>query len=99
MNPSGTYCSDNSWFLRDEEEETKLGSKELLERLVYDITGVPARALYGELPDYDITIERMAWVLKQETAKLADMVYLQLEIFSAQVLIIYRLQLKKESKK
>jgi hypothetical protein len=74
------------FFSKDRE---KLGSKESLERLIADITGIPVKAFQGiHLADFSIT-ERMSWVERRETTRGEDKAYSMLGIFDVHMPLIY----------
>ena len=67
----------------------KLGNKTSLERHIFDITGIPAKALRGDaLSDFSIT-ERMAWAGSRETTCKEDNAYSLLGIFDVYMPLIY----------
>ncbi|KAI0874466.1 kinesin light chain [Hypoxylon argillaceum] len=70
-------------------EGTLLGDKKSLERIICDITGIPARALRGKPLFHFTTSERMAWAEGRKTTVPEDKVYSMLGIFETQMPVIY----------
>ncbi|KAI0442909.1 hypothetical protein F4803DRAFT_550628 [Xylaria telfairii] len=67
----------------------RLGSKESLEPLICEITGIPAQALRAnQLHSYTME-EKMAWARTRETTQPEDMAYSLLGIFDIQMPLIY----------
>ncbi|KAK0265187.1 hypothetical protein LTR01_007382 [Friedmanniomyces endolithicus] len=66
-----------------------LGTKESLENLIVEITGVPASALRGApLAGFSIN-ERLRWAAKRETKRLEDKAYCLLGIFDVIMPLLY----------
>jgi hypothetical protein len=67
----------------------QLGDKKSLERLIHEITGIPARALQGSpLSSLSVT-ERLVWAEKRETSREEDKAYSLLGIFNIQIPVLY----------
>ncbi|TVY12599.1 Vegetative incompatibility protein HET-E-1, partial [Lachnellula arida] len=74
------------FFSKDWEQ---LGNKRSLEQQIYEITGIPAKALRGSsLSDFSIT-ERMSWAEQRETTRKEDHAYSLLGIFDVYMPLIY----------
>jgi hypothetical protein len=71
------------------QEGAYLGSKESLERLICDITCIPAQALRGEPLSHFTIPERMAWAERRETTVPEDKAYSMLGIFEIHMPLIY----------
>ncbi|XTI93092.1 HET-domain-containing protein [Cenococcum geophilum] len=70
-------------------EGEQLDNKNPLERHVYEITGIPVKALQGSpLSDFSVT-ERMLWAEKRETTRKEDKAYSLLGIFDVHMPLIY----------
>jgi hypothetical protein len=66
-----------------------LGDKKSLERTIYEITGIPVRALQGSpLSNFSVT-ERLLWAAKRETTREEDKAYSLLGIFNIQIPVLY----------
>jgi hypothetical protein len=66
-----------------------LGDKKSLERLIYEITGIPVKALQGSpLSKFSVT-ERLLWAEKRETTREEDKAYSLLGIFNIQIPVLY----------
>jgi hypothetical protein len=81
----------------------RIGDKESLEVHIREITGIPARALYGSsLADISIT-ERMSWVekceIKREIKRRQDVAYSLLGIFDVSMPLIYGEGIEKAMKR
>ncbi|KAJ3575070.1 hypothetical protein NPX13_g4158 [Xylaria arbuscula] len=70
-------------------EGTRLGDKKSLERIICDITGIPARALRGGSLSHFTTSERMAWVERRKTTVPEDKAYSMLGIFDIHIPLIH----------
>ncbi|KAJ2986546.1 hypothetical protein NUW58_g4974 [Xylaria curta] len=70
-------------------EGTKLGSKRSLERLIRDVTGIPALALGGSHLHHFTVEERMAWSRARVTTRPEDTAYSLLGIFDVHMPLIY----------
>ncbi|KAN0078858.1 HET domain containing protein [Elaphomyces granulatus] len=71
------------------EEGEQLGNKKALERHIYEVTGIPVKALRGSpLCDFSIP-ERMLWAEKRETTRKEDKAYSLLGIFDVYMPLIY----------
>jgi hypothetical protein len=67
----------------------QLGDKKSLERTIYEITGIPVRALQGSpLSNFSVT-ERLLWAAKRETTREEDKAYSLLGIFNIQIPVLY----------
>ncbi|KAK1076750.1 hypothetical protein LTR33_008676 [Friedmanniomyces endolithicus] len=66
-----------------------LGTKESLEDLIVEITGVPASALRGASPSNFTTNERLRWAAKRETKRPEDKAYCLLGLFDVFIPPIY----------
>ena len=74
------------FFSRNWEE---LGSRASLERHIYEITGIPAKALQGSpLSGFSVT-ERISWAEKRQSAREVDKAYSLLGIFNVYMPLIY----------
>jgi heterokaryon incompatibility protein (HET) len=70
-------------------EGEQLGNKESLEQYIYDVTGIPVKALRGSsLSDFSVP-ERMSWAEKRETTRKEDKAYSLLGIFNVYMSLIY----------
>jgi hypothetical protein len=70
-------------------EEELLGSKDNLDLLLYEITGIPVKVLRGDaLSNYSVT-ERFSWAAKRYTTRLEDESYCLLGIFGIHLPVIY----------
>ncbi|KAI0451347.1 hypothetical protein F5B21DRAFT_487237 [Xylaria acuta] len=67
----------------------KLGSRESLEPLICEITGIPAHALRKHQLHRYTTTEKMAWAQTRETTRPEDIAYSLLGIFDVQMPLIY----------
>ncbi|KAI1172528.1 kinesin light chain [Nemania sp. FL0916] len=67
----------------------KLGTKESLQRLISDITGIPAEALRGRPLHHFAVKEKRAWARTRETTRPEDLAYSLLGIFGVQMPSIY----------
>jgi hypothetical protein len=67
----------------------RLGDKKLLEQQIYEITGVPIRALHGSPLSHFTVDERMSWVEHRETKYEEDKVYSLQGIFNVYIPLIY----------
>lgn len=66
-----------------------LSNKISLERQIYEVTGIPHKALRGgSLSSFSIT-ERLAWAATRETTRKEDIVYSLLGIFDINMSLIY----------
>ncbi|KAK5634646.1 hypothetical protein RRF57_010359 [Xylaria bambusicola] len=70
-------------------EGIAFGSKESLMPLICDITGIPARALRGDLLSHFTTSERMAWAERRRTIEPEDKAYSLLGIFETHMSLIH----------
>ena len=74
------------FFSKDRE---LLGDKKSLERHIYEITGIPSKALQGSpLADFSVT-ERMLWAETRQTTRKEDIAYSLLGIFDVYMPLIY----------
>ena len=74
------------FFSKDWEQ---LGDKKSLERVIYEITGIPIRALRGSpLSTFNVE-ERLSWAEKRETTREEDKAYSLLGIFDIQIPVLY----------
>lgn len=67
----------------------RLGTKESLEPLICEITGIPAQALRANQLHCYTTAEKMVWARTRETTRPEDMAYSLLGIFDVQMPLIY----------
>ncbi|KAH8591892.1 quinon protein alcohol dehydrogenase-like superfamily [Bisporella sp. PMI_857] len=66
-----------------------LGNKVSLERHIWEVTGIPARALRGSpLSDFSVA-ERLSWAASRETFRQEDKAYSLLGIFDVNMSLIY----------
>lgn len=70
-------------------EGCQLGTKELLKELIYEITGVPVKALQGNLLSEFTIDERMSWAENRQTKLKEDKVYSLLGVFDIHMPLIY----------
>jgi hypothetical protein len=68
-------------------ERELLGDKSSLERRICEITGIPAKALRGPLPNFSIA-ERMSWAGRRKTTCEEDQAYSLLGIFDISMPVI-----------
>jgi hypothetical protein len=67
----------------------RLGDKRSLEQQIYEITGIPVRALQGApLAKFDID-ERMSWAKMRQTKRSEDKAYSLLGLFDVSMPLIY----------
>src|SRR5579871_3410615 len=63
-------------------QHQRLGTKQSLEPLIHEITGIPIEALQGHpLNHFSVTILRMAWAEHRDTTEEEDGAYCLLGIF------------------
>jgi hypothetical protein len=67
----------------------RLGDRISLERVIYEITGIPVKALQGYDPMKFSVEERVSWMAKRETKHEEDMAYSLLGIFAIFLPLIY----------
>jgi hypothetical protein len=66
-----------------------LGDKQSLAGVIYEITGIPIRALHGHSLGAFSVVERMAWAAKRQTTEEEDGAYCLLGIFNIFMPLIY----------
>ena len=70
-------------------EEELLGSKETLDLLLHEITGIPVKVLEGEaLSNHSVT-ERFSWAAKRHTTRAEDESYCLFGIFGIHLPVVY----------
>jgi hypothetical protein len=70
-------------------EGVELGNRRSLERHIYEVTGIPVKALRGHpLSEFSIH-ERMIWAEKRRTTRIEDKAYSLLGIFDVHMPLIY----------
>jgi hypothetical protein len=69
-------------------ERKRLGNKASLEWYICEITGIPAKALRGNLSDFSVA-ERISWAASRETFRQEDKAYSLLGIFDVNMPLIY----------
>lgn len=70
-------------------EGVRLGDKQSLEHIIFEVTGIPETVLCGGcLFDVD-PVERMRWASKRETKRVEDRAYCLLGIFDVSMPVIY----------
>ena len=70
-------------------EGERLGNKRYLERHIYEVTGIPVKALRGSpLSDFSVP-ERMLWTESRDTTHKEDKAYSLLGIFNVHMPLIY----------
>lgn len=71
-------------------EGTRLGDKASLKNIIHDITGIPHRALQGDVSLKEFTVEeRFSWVNNRNTRKEEDKAYCLMGIFDVFMVLIY----------
>ncbi|KAI3336292.1 kinesin light chain [Xylariaceae sp. AK1471] len=70
-------------------EGVHLGNKRSLERVISDITDIPAKVLRGDPLSQCTVAERMAWAERRETTKPEDKAYSLLGVFNVQMALLY----------
>jgi hypothetical protein len=70
-------------------EGERLGDKLTMEQQIYEITGIPIKALRGtSLSEFSVT-ERMSWTAKRNTTRKEDKAYCLLGLFDIYIPLIY----------
>ncbi|KAF2259255.1 hypothetical protein CC78DRAFT_621216 [Lojkania enalia] len=71
------------------QQRKRLGNKDSLRQLIYEITGIPEAALQGELLSQFSVNDRLSWIEHRETRREEDKAYSLLGIFGVYMPPIY----------
>ena len=69
-------------------EGCRLGDKHSLQQQIFDITGIPLRAIQGHLGEFGVK-ERLKWTVKRITTEEEDIAYCLLGVFGVHMPLIY----------
>lgn len=103
--PSKCALQDSEWFARGwtlqellapeevyflDDQWAELGTKETLQQVVHERTGIPLDVLSGDVDVETASVaQRMSWAAKRNTTRLEDKAYSLLGIFGIQMPLLY----------
>ncbi|KAK0736245.1 hypothetical protein B0T21DRAFT_440488 [Apiosordaria backusii] len=70
-------------------EKARIRDRNSLERIIYNVTGIPLEALRGSLLSDFSVHDRMAWIKQRNTTREEDIVYSLFGIFNVQLPLLY----------